>query len=128
MAQASGSWREVASLASTSDGASRWKLTRVRIPSWLSTVVLAAAMVVPMVPPVVADPSPTGRTPKLFWTPQRQAVWNQMRLQNHPWWQQVKSNADLSATSGARYGDLGEWATMVYQVTGDPVYAAKAWS
>ncbi|HTE18424.1 MAG TPA: hypothetical protein VK689_08585, partial [Armatimonadota bacterium] len=26
-----------------------------------------------------ASLSPTGRTPKLLWTPQRQAVWNRMR-------------------------------------------------
>ncbi len=77
--------------------------------------------------PVAADPSPTGRTPKLFWTPERQAVWNRMRSENHPWWRQIKDNADVSATSSARYADLGQWATMAYQVTGDPVYAQKAW-
>ena len=75
-----------------------------------------------------ADLSPTGRTPKLFWTPERQAVWNRMRAENHPWWQQIKANADLSGTSGARYADLGQWATMAYQVTGGPIYAEKAFA
>jgi PKD repeat protein len=76
---------------------------------------------------VWAQESPTGRTPKIFWTPERQAIWNQMRQQNHPWWQEVKANADLSGTSSARYADIGQWATIAYQVTGDGAYAQKAW-
>src|SRR3989338_7397807 len=96
---------------------------RPRLGQWF----LALAFVLPAAP-VWADPSPTGRTPKIFWTPERQTVWNQMRQQNHPWWQQVKANADRSNTSSSRYADLGQWATMAYQVTGNQTYADKAWA
>ena len=75
-----------------------------------------------------ADPSPTGRTPKLLWTPERQAVWNQMRADNHPIWAQLKSNADRTGSSNPHYGDEGQWATIAFQVTGDPVYVQKAWA
>ncbi|HTE20274.1 MAG TPA: hypothetical protein VK689_18060, partial [Armatimonadota bacterium] len=70
--------------------------------------------------------SPTGRTPKLLWTPQRQAVWNRMRAENHPLWQLIKTNADKSNTPTARYGDIGDWPALAYQITGDSVYAQKA--
>ncbi len=95
---------------------------------WLLPLGLAVAFFWFMTSVAFADPSPTGRTPKIFWTPERQALWNQMEAANHPWWQQIKSNANLSGTSNARYADLGQWATMAYQVTGDPTYAAKAYA
>lgn len=72
-------------------------------------------------------PSPTGRRPKLLWSPEQQAVWNRMREQNHPWFQYLKANGDVSGTRDARYGDYGQWATLMYQVTGDEKYAEKAW-
>lgn len=97
--------------------------TRIRAAAF----VLTAVLFIPCAS-AFADASPTGRTPKLFWTSARQAIWNRMRSENHPWWKQIKANADLSGTSTARYADLGQWATMAYQVTGDPVYAQKAWA
>ena len=75
-----------------------------------------------------ADPSPTGRQPKLLWTPERQAVWNRLRAENHRWWQDLKYAADNSGGSGGRYEDIGIWPTVAYQVTGDPAYAQKAWN
>ena len=95
---------------------------------WLIALGLAAACTMLWASVALADPSPTGRTPKLFWTPERQAIWNRMRAENHPWWQKIKANADLSGTSTSRYADLGQWATLAYQVTGDPIYAAKAFA
>lgn len=71
--------------------------------------------------------SPTGRNPKLVWTPERQAVWNRMRRENHPLWGLVKSAADRTGTGRDVYGDYGQWATLAYQVTGDRDYAARAW-
>ncbi|WP_437507981.1 hypothetical protein [Sorangium sp. So ce1099] len=70
--------------------------------------------------------SPTGRNPRLLWTPQRQWVWNKMRAENHPFWQLIQSNADRSGTSNARYADVGNWAAFAYQITGDAAYAQKA--
>jgi len=71
--------------------------------------------------------SPTGRNPKVQWTPQRQDVWNQMVAENHQWWQDVKSWADATGTPNERYADNGRYATIAYQWTGDVTYARKAW-
>ncbi|HET6572884.1 MAG TPA: fibronectin type III domain-containing protein [Fimbriiglobus sp.] len=87
----------------------------------------SATTIAPSEPLPGAD-SPTGRNPRLMWTRQQQAVWNRMRAENHPWWVLVKNNADLTGTANERYGDYGQWATLVYQMTGDTAYAAKAWS
>jgi len=70
------------------------------------------------------DPSPTGRTPRLFWTAERQAVWNRMRRENHPLWRSLKAAADGDVP---KYGAIGTWATLAYQITGDPIYARRAW-
>ncbi|HZU34503.1 MAG TPA: hypothetical protein VFA18_01270, partial [Gemmataceae bacterium] len=67
--------------------------------------------------------SPTGRSPRLLWTPQQQAVWNQMVQQNSPWWQLIQHNAQHTP-----FADHGAWATLAYQMTGDPTYAGQAWS
>ncbi len=72
-------------------------------------------------------PSPTGRNPKLLWTPEQQAVWDRMRKDNHRWYRLLKETADRTGTKDARYGDYGQWATIMYQVTGDRAYAEKAW-
>jgi hypothetical protein len=71
--------------------------------------------------------SPTGRNPKLLWTPERQQVWERMRRDNDPWYQYLKTNADKSGTPQAKYADFGQWATLMYQITGDAAYADKAW-
>lgn len=69
-------------------------------------------------------PSPTGRTPKLIWTPERQAVWNRIAHDGGPMWENFQSRA---AEFPARYGNLGDYATMAYQMTGDTAYARTAW-
>ncbi|MCC2672523.1 MAG: agaA, partial [Armatimonadetes bacterium] len=70
------------------------------------------------------DPSPTGRKPRLGWTPERQAVWNRMRRDGHPLWKALKSAAEANPP---KYGARGPWATLVYQITGEADYARKAW-
>ena len=74
-----------------------------------------------------AADSPTGRNPKVSWTPERQDIWNQMVAENHPWWQDVKTWADQTGTPNERYADAGRYATIAYQWTGDTTYARKAW-
>ncbi len=79
--------------------------------------------------PLPADgaESPTGRRPKMFWTPQRQFIFNKMKNENHSWWQLIQSNAECSNTPCERYVDTGRWGALAYQITGDPKYARKAW-
>ena len=80
------------------------------------------------------DPSPTGRSPKLLWTAERQAVWNRMKAdyEKNPdapdtlggqWYKVVKHNAECAC----RYGDTGLWATFMYQWTGEQRYVELAW-
>lgn len=76
-------------------------------------------------PPVAPDGT---RTPRALWTPEWQAGMERMRAENHPWWQLIQSNADKTGTTGERYGDKGEWCTLVYQVTKDVTYARRAWA
>src|SRR5688500_679775 len=76
--------------------------------------------------PADGTPSPTGRTPKICWTSQRQATWNRMRSNNHPWWKVLAGNAERSGTKMARYADNGQWATICYQLTGQENFARKA--
>jgi hypothetical protein len=74
-------------------------------------------------------PSPTGRDPRLLWTPRQQYVWERMRLDYEAgadtlgakWFGLIRSNA-----LGNRYGDTGIWATLMYQMTGDPQWVAQA--
>jgi hypothetical protein len=73
--------------------------------------------------------SPTGRNPKLLWSPEQQAVWFRMRVEAETgvssvgatWFNLIKSNA-----LGNRYGDTGIWATLMYQMTGDEQWVAQA--
>ena len=106
----------------------RMRLTVLDLSRRFAAVILALTASVGIATPAFADPSPTGRTPKLLWTPERQAVWNRARAENSAWWQSIKLYADRSGTAGARYADSGEWPAMVYQVTGDAAYAQLAWS
>src|ERR1041385_760983 len=89
----------------------------------LLTLPRASGQAVAPVTPIAA--SPTGGTPRLLWTPQRQAVWNQMVAENNPWWQKIRGWADGSV---AKYNDMGDYATIAFQMTGDPKYAQRAWS
>ncbi|HEY1074852.1 MAG TPA: hypothetical protein VGE59_04130 [Patescibacteria group bacterium] len=74
--------------------------------------------------------SPTGQAPKLFWSPERQAVLN--NLKNDPrWFSVIKSKADAAIPSDAAvqqcFACYGTWPTLMYQMTGDTAYAQKAW-
>jgi hypothetical protein len=71
-------------------------------------------------------PTPEIRRPKFIWSQEWQDNYERMAKENHPWWQLIKSNADKTGTTAERYGDNGQWATFVYQVTGDITYAKKA--
>jgi hypothetical protein len=74
--------------------------------------------------------SPTGRAPKLVWTPALQRTYNRMRDEGEAgddtlggtWYRLIKSNAQ-----GNRYGDSGLWATLMFQITGDPQWIDQAW-
>jgi hypothetical protein len=81
--------------------------------------------------PVDAAVSPTGRSPKLLWTAERQAVWSRMkadyesnrRSKPGQWFETLKKSAEC----GCKYSDNGMWATVMYQVTGEAKYAKLAW-
>ena len=84
--------------------------------------------------PASADPSPTGRSPRLLWTPERQATWNRMKKEfdakpSAPssaaarWYSLAKRNADCAC----RYSDNGIWGTLLFQFTGDTKYANLAY-
>ena len=72
-----------------------------------------------------AATSPTGRNPHLFWTSDRQAVWNQMVSENNFWWQQLRKLVEGKQTA---VGDRGELEALAYQMTGNVTYGRKAWS
>src|SRR5207244_1031546 len=82
-------------------------------------------------------PPPPGNHP-IFWvTAARQAIWAALKanydanpssptLLGGQWFKQIKDNAD--EIPFARYSDLGRMALLIYQMTGDVTYAAKAWT
>jgi hypothetical protein len=74
--------------------------------------------------------TPTGREPRLVWTPERQAIWSQMRADfdanpgsprtlGGQYYKLIKENAECAC----KYGDTGLWATLMFQITGDRRYA-----
>ena len=78
--------------------------------------------------------TPTGREPRLIWTPQRQATLARMRAdyEANPtapptsggrYYAAIKQNAECKC----RYADTGLWATLMFQATGDQKYAELAW-
>ena len=69
-----------------------------------------------------------GRIPRLVWTPQRQAMWAQMRREGHPLYHVLENNCNLAVAGSPRYGDRGLWCTIMYQVTGNLAYARTAWA
>jgi hypothetical protein len=79
-----------------------------------------------------AAASPTGRSPKLLWTAERQSVWLKMKAdyESNPrsmvgqWYGVLKKNAECAC----KYGDNGIWATVMYQITGDAKYVKLAWT
>ncbi len=82
----------------------------------------------PPMPAVGEANSPTGRRPKAIWTPQRQALWDRLIRQGDADWSRLMRTAGDTGTDAERSGDLGQWATVAYQLTGNPLYAEKAWS
>lgn len=79
--------------------------------------------------------SPTGREPRLIWTPERQGIWSQMRsdFEASPlaprtlggqYFKLIKDNAECKC----RYADTGLWATLMFQFTGDRKYVELAWA
>ena len=94
----------------------RRTLMQIQFLKWATAAVFIGIVAVAPIS-ALADPSPTGSTPKLFWTPERQALWNRMRAENHPLWVDIESRVSSSATRAA----------IAYQVTGDPAYADIAW-
>jgi len=71
--------------------------------------------------------SPTGRRPRAIWTGKRQAIWNALSQSGNQEWANALRSAAVSGTSKGRYADLGQWATVAYQATGDRGLAEKAW-
>jgi hypothetical protein len=87
------------------------------------------------VAPPASINSPTGRNPRLLWTPDRQAVWAHMKADYDAnpllpatlggrWYKLMKTNAECAC----KYSDNGIWPTLMYQATGDPKYVSLAWS
>lgn len=72
--------------------------------------------------------SPTGGTPRMYWTPERQEIWNRMVRENHPLWQLIKQGAEYTDTPNAWYASSGQYATIAYQFTGERRYAEKAYN
>ena len=72
--------------------------------------------------------SPTGRRPRLIWTPQRQAIWDRMKQENHPLYQVLANNCQAAVNGSPRYGDRGLWCAIMYQITGNITYARAAWN
>ncbi|MHC4714804.1 MAG: hypothetical protein ACYTAN_16290 [Planctomycetota bacterium] len=102
-------------------------MKKVQIAAISVLIILASATCRSTFSAQKAIDSPTGRRPKLHWTPERQAVWNRMVAEEHPWWQRLKSWADATNTPAQRYADLGQYATLAYQWTGETKYARAAW-
>jgi hypothetical protein len=52
-------------------------------------------------------------------------VLDKLATSNNPQWVELRSFADRSDTASPRYDDIGGYAALVYQVTGDVTYAIK---
>lgn len=72
--------------------------------------------------------SPTGRRPMTLWTGRWQARWVALAARQDRDWMAIERGAWASGTADTRYADLGQLATMAYQVTGNPSFAEKAWA
>jgi hypothetical protein len=84
---------------------------------------------------LAAAGSPTGREPRLIWTPERQGVWGQMRADYDAnpgapptlggrYYKLIKDNAECKC----RYADTGLWAALMFQMTGDRKYLELGWA
>lgn len=84
----------------------------------------------PPEPPEPPVTSPTGREPRLMWTPHLQRTYNRMREEAGAGLKTLGAtiyNQVISASNGNRYGDYGLWGTLAFQMTGDARHAANAW-
>ncbi|MGH7593276.1 MAG: hypothetical protein ACRELE_05430, partial [Gemmatimonadales bacterium] len=72
--------------------------------------------------------SPTGRKPRLIWTPARQATWARMQREGHPLFRLLTNNCLAAVGGSPRYGDRGLWCAILYQITGNLTYAREAWN
>ena len=61
-------------------------------------------------------------------TDQRLDALGKLRAAKSPDWLALKSAADRTGTANPVYDDDGQFAALVYRVTGDKSYAAKAWA
>src|SRR5579871_3365603 len=102
----------------------RWKRQRLKGTLFI-LIFFLVALLAPHHASSQTVTSPTGSIPPVFWTPQRQTVWNQMVAQNHPWWVALQSWASGTV---AKYGDIGDYAAIAYQMTGDATYAQRSYS
>lgn len=74
-------------------------------------------------PDPTPDPTPMTAAPLI--TADLEAAWARMVSENHPRLQFVIANAAQEDNS---WGWAGQWDTLAYRMTGDPKYAAKAWT
>lgn len=82
---------------------------------------------VPPPPPPADSLSPTGYRPLLTWTPERQAIWNRMRAENH-WLHAVEKATCEKLLAGVPvYGERGTRCAFMYQSTGERRYALAVW-
>ena len=70
--------------------------------------------------------SPTGYEPRMLWTGERQAVFDQMVAANHSYLTSLYLAASSTGTVNEFYGDNGLWASAAYQYTGNTTYGQKA--
>jgi hypothetical protein len=77
-------------------------------------------------PPCTGLPLKTSRAPRLLWTCERQAFLTKLHDSNDPQWQELLDVATRSGTADSQYADIGSYAALVYQITGDMSFAQKA--
>jgi hypothetical protein len=102
-------------------------LTGADLPGTTDSVYGTPPDPIPDLPPLPPSASPTGREPRLLWTPARQGVWSRMVQDNHPRYQHIRSKCDRARAGSPVYGDRGLWCALVYQMTGDVGAARIAW-
>ncbi len=76
-------------------------------------------------PPCTPLAAKTARAPRFLYSCERQRFLDQLYTSNHAQWQELRGFADRSDTATARYDDIGGYAALAYQVTGDVGYAVK---
>ena len=76
-----------------------------------------------LIPLLVTYNTAGAATNQLGWSSVQAATWSQMRSQNHPYWQRLKSKADNPNV----YADNGMRDGIVYLITGDTAYAQSAY-